>query len=109
MPGFLVHVGAAVQCPHGGVVTEIPVTPRVWLSGLPVATLADQYPIAGCAFTLPPPHPCVRAQWLAPAIRVKASLKPVVLQTSVGACVAADQAPQGPPIVTSTQPRVIGT
>jgi hypothetical protein len=34
---------------------------------------------------------------------------PVILQTSVGLCLAADQAPQGPVIVSSTQPRVVGT
>jgi hypothetical protein len=27
----------------------------------------------------------------------------------VGLCLAPDQAPQGPPIVSSTQPRVLGT
>jgi hypothetical protein len=48
-------------------------------------------------------------QWLVPAARVKASLSPVVLQASVGLCLAADQAPQGPPVVVATQPRVIGT
>ena len=55
------------------------------------------------------PHPCVRVQWLVPALRVKVNLAPVILQTSVGLCLAADQAPQGPPMVSATQPRVIGT
>jgi hypothetical protein len=42
-------------------------------------------------------------------VRVTASLMPLILQTSVGLCLAADQAPQGPPVVSSTQPRVLGT
>jgi hypothetical protein len=77
---------------------------------MPAATLADQYLIAGCVFNvLGAPHPCVRVQWLVPAVRVTASLMPLILQTSVGLCLAADQAPQGPPVVSSTQPRVLGT
>lgn len=110
MPGPLAHVGMVALCPHAGPVLEVPAGPRVLLSGQPVATLADQYPIVGCVFNVAgAPHPCVRVQWLVPAARVKASLSPVVLQTSVGLCLAADQAPQGPPIVSATQPRVIGT
>jgi hypothetical protein len=110
MPGLVAHVGMVAQCPHGGTVMEVPSTPRVFLSGRPVATLADQYPIVACALNVAgAPHPCVRVQWLVPALRVKANLMPVILQTSVGLCLAADQAPQGPPIVSSTQLRVIGT
>lgn len=109
MPGLLAHVGAVAVCPHGGMVTEIPSAPRVLASGMPVATMADQYLIAGCAFAPVAPHPCVRVQWVVPAVRVKVNLMPVILQTSVGLCLAADQAPQGPPIVSSTQPRVLAT
>jgi hypothetical protein len=77
---------------------------------MPAATMADQYLIAGCVFNVAgAPHPCVRVQWLVPAVRVTASLMPLILQTSVGLCLAADQVPQGPPVVSSTQPRVLGT
>ncbi|HEX9893373.1 MAG TPA: hypothetical protein VGA78_05585 [Gemmatimonadales bacterium] len=110
MPTPVAHVGAVALCPHGGPVTEIPATPRVLLSGMPAATMADQYLIAGCVFNVAgAPHPCVRVQWLVPAVRVTASLMPLILQTSVGLCLAADQVPQGPPVVSSTQPRVLGT
>ncbi len=110
MPGPLAHVGMVALCPHGGTVMEVPSAPRVLLSGMPAATLADQYLIVACVFNVAgAPHPCIRVQWLAPAVRVKANLVPVILQTSVGLCLAADQAPQGPPIVSFTQPRVLGT
>jgi hypothetical protein len=110
MPAPIVHVGAVTLCPHGGGVTEVPSAPRVLLSGMPAATMADQYLVAGCAFNVAgAPHPCVRVQWLVPAVRVTTGLMPLILQTSVGLCLAPDQAPQGPPIVSSTQPRVLGT
>jgi hypothetical protein len=109
-PKPLAHVGAMAQCPHGGPLTFAPGSTRVRVSGMPVATVADQATIAACAFNVSgSPHPCVRVQWTFPAVRVKASLAPVILQTSVGLCLAADQAPQGPPIISGTQPRVLGT
>jgi hypothetical protein len=110
MPTPLAHAGAVAQCPHGGAVTFIPSAPRVLVSGMPVATLPDAAPVAGCAFNVSgAPHPCLRVQWLVPAVRVKSTLLPLVLQTSAGLCLAGDQAPQGPPIISATQPRVLGT
>jgi hypothetical protein len=110
MPTPIAHVGAAAQCPHGGPVTFIPSAPRVLVSGMPVATLPDQAMVAACVFNVSgAPHPCLRVQWILPALRVKANLVPVILQTSAGLCLAADQAPQGPPIISATQPRVLGT
>ncbi|QSJ19380.1 hypothetical protein JYQ62_12040 [Nostoc sp. UHCC 0702] len=110
MPGFLLHVGASAICPHGGQVSVIPSNTRVLVSGQPVATLADTYLVAGCAFTVPPskPQPCVKVQWLVPATRVLINGQPAILQTSPGLCQSPEQIPQGPPIVAATQTRVIG-
>lgn len=111
MPGPLVHVGATLICPHGGPANIITTNSRVLVSGQPVATLADQFLIAGCAFTLPggKPQPCVRVQWLTPATRVLVNGQPAILQSSTGLCLSPEQAPQGAPIIVTTQPRVIGT
>ena len=111
MPGFLFHVGAQAMCPHGGQVTTIPSSPRVLVGGQPVATMGDSFMIAGCAFTVPPgkPQPCVRVQWLVPALRVLVGGQPAILQSSTGLCLSAEQIPGGPPTVTMTQLRVRGT
>lgn len=106
MPGFLFHVGATAMCTHGAPVATISSNARVLVSGLPVATLADQYLIAGCPFNPTPPSPCLRVQWLTPALRVLVNGQPPILSTSPGLCLNPVQAPQGPPIVASTQPRV---
>jgi hypothetical protein len=110
MPGFLMHVGASAICPHGAQVSVISTTARVLVNGLPVATLADLYLIAGCAFTVPgpKPQPCIKVQWLAPATRVLVNGQPPILQTSAGLCQSAEQIPQGPPTVIATQTRVGG-
>jgi uncharacterized Zn-binding protein involved in type VI secretion len=111
MPGPIVHVGASIICPHGGPANVVTTNSRVLVSGQPVATLADQYLITGCAFTVPSgkPQPCVRVQWLTPAARVFVNGQPVILQTSTGLCLSAEQIPQGAPIVVTTQPRVTAT
>ena len=110
MSGFLFHVGATAICPHGGQVSTVPGNPRVRVGGQPVATMADQYLVAGCAFTIPgpKPQPCVRVQWLVPAVRVRVGGQPAILQSSTGLCLSAEQIPQGPPTVIATQPRVRG-
>jgi hypothetical protein len=110
MSGFVLHVGATALCPHGGPVSVISSNARVRVGGQPVATLADTYTIAGCAFTVPgpKPQPCVVVQWLVPASRVRVGGQPVILQTSSGLCQSAEQIPQGPPNIVVTQVRVRG-
>lgn len=109
MPGFLFHVGATAMCPHGAPVQTIPGSPRVLVSGQPVATMSDTYVITGCAFNVSgAPHPCVMVQWLVPAERVLVEGAPAILQTSAGLCLAPDATPQGAPIVAETQMRVAG-
>lgn len=111
MPGNLVQVGFTAMCPHGGSVSIVSSNTRVLLGNQPAGTLADNYLIAGCPFVLlsSTPSPCVRVQWLAPATRVLVNGQPAILQTSSGLCLAATQAPQGPPSVAATQMRVQGT
>jgi uncharacterized Zn-binding protein involved in type VI secretion len=110
MPGFLFHVGASAICPHGGQVSIISTNTRVLVNGTPVATMGDQYMIAGCAFTVPgpKPQPCIKVQWLAPATRVLINGQPAILQLSTGLCLSAEQIPAGPPNVVATQTRVMG-
>ncbi len=111
MGAFIFQVGASAICPHGGQVSVIPTNARVLVSGQPVAVLADQFLVAGCAFTVPPgkPQPCVKVQWLVPAARVLIGGQPAILQSSSGLCQSAEQIPQGPPTVLVTQIRASAT
>ncbi|HEY4573548.1 MAG TPA: hypothetical protein VIJ26_06290, partial [Thermoanaerobaculia bacterium] len=88
-----------------------PASPRVLVSGQPVATLADTTLVAGCAFTVPPgkPQPCIKVQWIVGAVRVMVGGQPALLQTSPGLCQSAEQIPQGPPTVIAGQMRARGT
>jgi len=107
MPGYLLHVGATVLCAHGGQAQATAPNPRVKVGGQPVVTQSAPHIVAGC--TMPPPTagngPCVTANWLTGALRVKAGGMPVLMQDSQSVCV-----PTGTPLnIVMTQVRVKGT
>jgi hypothetical protein len=106
MPGFLLHGGAVVQCMHGGIAQPTVPNPRVRVMGQPIVTQSGPYMIAGCTFPPPPAAngPCVTANWVLAALRVKSMGMPVLLQDSVAVCV-----PTGTGLIVSTvQSRVKG-
>lgn len=110
MAGPLYQVGAVAMCPHGGQVTAISADARVLASGTPVTLAADQFVVAGCAFVTPVgPQPCVLVQWTVPTARCLFMGQPAITALSGGICIAANGVPNGPAIVTTTQPRVIGS
>jgi hypothetical protein len=114
MSSELVQVGATIQCPHAGQATITPSNQRVKAGGASVAVLADSTSISGCSFQVPAgpstkPQPCVMAQWLMGAVRVKVMGQAVLLKTSSGLCQSAEQIPQGKPNIQMTQMRVKGT
>jgi len=105
MPGFLLHVGATVQCAHAGTAQPTAPNPRVMVSGQPVTTQPAPYAIAACPFATPGgPMPCVTAQWVTAATRILVTGQPVLLMDSQAIC-----APNGTPVlIVNTQTRVTG-
>ena len=106
MPGPILHMGATVLCAHGGQAMPTAPSPRVLVSGMPVATIAAPYAVAGCAFVPPAGNgPCVTAQWIVGAVRVLSLGQPVVVMSGVATCV-----PTATPLVpVAAQMRVIAT
>jgi hypothetical protein len=106
MPGPILHLGATVLCSHGGQATPTAPSPRVLVSGQPVATIAAPYAVAGCAFVPPGGNgPCVTGQWVVGATRVLANGQPVAIMTGSSVC-----APTGTPLMpVSAQTRVIAS
>ena len=98
MPGYLLHLGATVNCAHGG--QAVPTRPE------PVTTAGAPYSVAGCSFTPPAGNgPCVTGQWVTSAVRVRAAGLLVLLSDGQATCV-----PTGTPLtVLNTQVRVRGT
>jgi hypothetical protein len=107
MPGYLLHQGATTLCLHGGQAQPSSPNPRVKVSGQMVVTLPTLYTVSACS--MPPPAtgngPCVTAQFMTSAVRVKVGGMPVLLQDSQAICV-----PTGTGLnVVATQMRVKGS
>src|ERR1700730_10021118 len=106
MPAPILHVGATVLCSHGGQAMPTVPSPRVLVSGMPIATIAAPYAVAGCAFVPPAGNgPCVTAQWIVGATQVLSQGQPVVIMSGVSICV-----PSGTPLIpVSAQTLVLAT
>jgi hypothetical protein len=95
MPAPILHMGAVVLCAHGGTAMPTVPSPAVLVSGMPIATIAAPYVIAGCAFVPPAGNgPCVTAQWVVGAVQVLSQGQPVAILTGMATCV-----PTGTPLM----------
>jgi hypothetical protein len=104
VPGFLLHLGATIQCAHGGLATPAAPNPRVLVSGQPIVTITSPFVVAGCTFPPASGGPCVTAQYVTAATKVLSMGQPVLLLDSQAIC-----APTGTPLVPKmTQVRVTG-
>jgi hypothetical protein len=106
MPAPILHAGATVLCSHGGQAMPTAPSQRVLVSGMPIATVAAPYSVAGCTFVPPGGNgPCVTAQWVVGATSVLSEGQPVVIMTGVATC-----APTGTPLVpVDAQKRALAT
>lgn len=103
---------SVLQCPHGGVVSAITTNIAAQAGGAYIVRSSDTFMIAGCPFTLPVtppvPHPCMTVQWVTSALMNTVMSDSVLTEESVGMCLADDQTPQGPVMISFTQPQVSG-
>ncbi len=106
MPAPILHMGAVVTCAHGGMAMPTVPSPTVMVSGMPIATIAAPYAVAGCAFVPPAGNgPCVTAQWVVGAVQVMSNGAPVAIMSGVSVCV-----PTGTPLLPiSAQTLVLAT
>jgi len=105
----LLNSSTVMMCPHGGMVNAITLNTRVRAAGDFVLRPSDTFIVAGCPFFAGPVyHPCVQVQWVQADTRSQAVSDFTLSEQSVGLCVAADQAVQGPVQIVFTQPRVSG-
>lgn len=86
MPGFVLDQSATVLCLHGGQAQPVATNPRVKAGGAPVATQPGPYVVSGCSLPTNAGGPCVSAQWVTGALRVRAGGQPLLLQDSVAVC-----------------------
>ena len=100
---------STVMCPHGGQALLLTTNTEALIDGAPALLQTDVHPIVGCPFTPIAYSPCVTIRWLTAATQTSVRNVPVLLQTSVGLCLNAAQAPQGIAVVAQVQQRGKGT
>src|SRR5262245_6899570 len=105
----MLTTASTVMCPHGGQAILVTSNTEAVIDGAPALLMTDVHPIVGCPFTVGPVYsPCVQIRWIVGAMRTAVHDVPVLLQTSVGLCLNAAQAPQGVALVVQTQTRAQG-
>lgn len=106
----LLNTASTMMCPHGGTVSVITSNTKTKAGGSYVLRSSDTFTIAGCPFlnVAGAPHPCVQVRWVQTALKSKVASDPTLTASSVGLCVAADQAVQGTVLIQSTQSQVSG-
>jgi hypothetical protein len=108
MPALLTTASTLI-CPHGGPVQIVSSNTRTQVGGTFAALATDTFVIAGCAFVIGVvPSPCVQVMWVQPAARSQALGAPTLTEASVGLCIAATGAVQGPVTMVAAQPQVNG-
>jgi hypothetical protein len=112
MAAALLTTASSLKCPHGGTVSIVSSNSKV-LATAALALVSDTFTVSGCPFQIPVgagtvPHPCVRVQWTRTNTKTTVNGTPTLAEDSIGLCLAADQAPQGPVSVVQTQPAAIG-
>lgn len=107
MSAYILQQGVTIACPHGGSAVVTTTNTAMFLDGAAALLVDDQMTVSGCAFNVSgAPQPCMRVRWQAPATRVAVKGKAVLLSASVGLCVNAAGAPQGPAQVSGYQTKV---
>jgi hypothetical protein len=93
-----------VTCAHAGQAQPTVPNSRVKVRGRAIVTQPNPYTITGCGLSSTTNPPCVSAQWITAATRVKAGGAAVLLQDSQATCT-----PTGTPLtIVITQTRVRG-
>ena len=108
--GAILTTAATMMCPHGGTVSATVAAARRAMAGAQILTVGDTYLVSGCPLNVAgAPHPCVQVKWIAGALKAKADSNAILTTDAQGLCVAADQVPQGPPVMTPAQTKAMAT
>lgn len=107
MPGRALTTGSQVKCPHGGSASLITSNAKASAASGRLLLVSDVHTVAGCAFTIgTKPSPCLRIEWSAGAVKLKAGGTAVLLESSMGTCYSPESAPQGVALVVQPEAKV---
>lgn len=110
MSNSFLTTASTIQCRHRGRAVLTTTNTSLFADGKPVLLVTDVSAVVGCPFTLPGPKysPCVRIEWSAGTTKVTVKGKKALVQSSIGKCLSAENAPQGVAIIGNTQQKGAG-
>ena len=105
MPNFILTKSSIILCPHGGMVTHVPMSySGEFINGELPMLMNDMYFIAGCPFIFGDSiSPCLRVIWITGSVTKLINGIPVLTNASIGICESPAGVPQGPPIIAAFQ------
>jgi hypothetical protein len=86
MSGFILDDATEVLCAHGGEARAMAVSSRVRAGGHPILIPSSACVVSGCPLPVSAGGPCITAEWLTTATRVRSEGVPVLLDDSVVVC-----------------------
>jgi hypothetical protein len=105
----ILTTASTVMCPHAGQALLTTSNTEAVIDGAPALLMTDMHAVVGCAFAPGGVYtPCIQIRWIVAATQTAVHGTPVLLQSSVGLCLNAAQAPQGVAIVVQTQTKAQG-
>jgi hypothetical protein len=103
MPNFILTRSSVILCPHGGIVTHIPLNYSSYrVNGEIVMLLTDQYVIVGCPGT-GQGGGCLSVVWTNPSPFLLVSGSPALTNASIALCQSVTGVAGGPAIIASFQ------
>lgn len=100
MSAFLLNNISVIMCPHGGMVSHISTSGTSYrVDGHPPLLLGDFFPVVGCPFSYGYASPCTQVTWVAGSTKLLIKSQPALIHTSVGICMSASGAPNGPAVI----------
>ena len=105
MPNYILTNTSVILCPHGGMVTHIPLSiSEFTIEGALPLLLTDQYLVVGCpGIVAGGTYPCINAIWVNPSMMLFVRGRPALTNVSTGMVRDAMGIVAGPALVTSFQ------
>ena len=105
MAGQVLTTMSQIKCTHGGTAILTTANAKAMADNAFALLESDIHAVAGCPFTLPGGKysPCVKIEWTAGATKMSSNGTKILVRSSVGKCINAENAPQGVAIIATTQ------
>ncbi|OAN36923.1 hypothetical protein [Mycolicibacterium iranicum] len=108
MTGRLLTTASTIMCPHLGSAQLMTADVVAVADGTAILLETDVHVVVGCIFTVGAKYsPCVRIEWTGGSDTVSIGGTPALVESSIGKCISAENAPQGVALVVAAQTKAV--